>query len=164
LGEYVAAKLLLPSCCCSLTDCCNLQAASAAKAAHGTADRAAARLQAASKLSLTLPACRSPPWLPAVVALPLTIPGSPGSEQEEGGEGEGEGSPTDCLGSGGLNKSRYRGVSYDRKKAKWRVQIKVGLGPAHAVQNGVLAAVHCVHCLVETKGLWHRAFQQRHYG
>lgn len=28
--------------------------------------------------------------------------------------------------SGGLNKSRYRGVSYDRKKAKWRVQIKVG--------------------------------------
>ena len=30
--------------------------------------------------------------------------------------------------SGGLNKSRYRGVSYDRKKAKWRVQIKVGLG------------------------------------
>lgn len=31
-----------------------------------------------------------------------------------------------CRCSGGLNKSRYRGVSYDRKKAKWRVQIKVG--------------------------------------
>lgn len=28
-------------------------------------------------------------------------------------------------GSVGGNKSRYRGVSYDRKKAKWRVQIKV---------------------------------------
>lgn len=28
-------------------------------------------------------------------------------------------------GSSGGNKSRYRGVSYDRKKAKWRVQIKV---------------------------------------
>lgn len=28
-------------------------------------------------------------------------------------------------GSAGGNKSRYRGVSYDRKKAKWRVQIKV---------------------------------------
>jgi hypothetical protein len=30
-----------------------------------------------------------------------------------------------CMGSAGLNKSRFRGVSYDRKKAKWRVQIKV---------------------------------------
>ena len=63
--------------------------------------------------------------LPAV-AMPLAIPGSPGSE-EDGGDGEGgDGSPTDCMGSGGLNQSRYRGVSYDRKKAKWRVQIKVG--------------------------------------
>jgi hypothetical protein len=29
------------------------------------------------------------------------------------------------LGSAGPNKSRYRGVSYDKKKRKWRVQIKV---------------------------------------
>lgn len=28
-------------------------------------------------------------------------------------------------GTGGPNKSRYRGVSYDKKKRKWRVQIKV---------------------------------------
>lgn len=53
--------------------------------------------------------------------LPLRLPGSPASDDD----GEGDGSPTDCMGSGGLNKSRYRGVSYDRKKAKWRVQIKV---------------------------------------
>ncbi|KAK9866688.1 hypothetical protein WJX84_001715 [Apatococcus fuscideae] len=30
-----------------------------------------------------------------------------------------------CMGSAGPNKSRYRGVSYDKKKRKWRVQIKV---------------------------------------
>ena len=30
------------------------------------------------------------------------------------------------MGSAGPNKSRYRGVSYDKKKRKWRVQIKVG--------------------------------------
>ncbi len=29
------------------------------------------------------------------------------------------------MGSAGPNKSRYRGVSYDKKKRKWRVQIKV---------------------------------------
>lgn len=29
------------------------------------------------------------------------------------------------VGTGGLNKSRFRGVSYDKKKRKWRVQIKV---------------------------------------
>lgn len=28
------------------------------------------------------------------------------------------------FGTGGLNKSRFRGVSYDKKKRKWRVQIK----------------------------------------
>lgn len=35
--------------------------------------------------------------------------------------GQGEG----MMGSGGFNKSCYRGVSYDKKKRKWRVQIKV---------------------------------------
>ncbi|KAL4448899.1 hypothetical protein ABPG77_007616 [Micractinium sp. CCAP 211/92] len=57
----------------------------------------------------------------AAAAIQLPLPDSPASD---GGE-DGDGSPTDCMGSGGLNKSRYRGVSYDRKKAKWRVQIKV---------------------------------------
>ena len=33
-----------------------------------------------------------------------------------------------CMGSAGPNKSRYRGVSYDKKKRKWRVQIKVRPG------------------------------------
>lgn len=44
-------------------------------------------------------------------------PGSPG----------GSGSPGGGVGGGGgsMNKSNYRGVSYDRKKGKWRVQIKV---------------------------------------
>ena len=31
------------------------------------------------------------------------------------------------VGTGGLNKSRFRGVSYDKKKRKWRVQIKVSM-------------------------------------
>ncbi len=39
-----------------------------------------------------------------------------------GGQAGSDGSP--AVASTG-NKSRYRGVSYDRKKAKWRVQIKV---------------------------------------
>ncbi|PSC77007.1 AP2-like ethylene-responsive transcription factor TOE3 [Micractinium conductrix] len=56
----------------------------------------------------------------AAAAVHLSIPDSPGSDGDDG-----EGSPADCMGSGGLNKSRFRGVSYDRKKAKWRVQIKV---------------------------------------
>ena len=29
------------------------------------------------------------------------------------------------VGSAGVNKSRFRGVSFDKKKRKWRVQIKV---------------------------------------
>jgi hypothetical protein len=33
--------------------------------------------------------------------------------------------PAIRQGTGGPNKSRYRGVSYDKKKRKWRVQIKV---------------------------------------
>jgi hypothetical protein len=82
------------------------------------------------------PSCPPPPptthththTLAAAMELPLRLPGSPASEDD----GEGDGSPTDCMGSGGLNKSRYRGVSYDRKKAKWRVQIKVGSGAAGA--------------------------------
>ena len=107
-----------------------------------------------SPSALTAPPLSLPRALPAVAALPVTLPGSPevhcgggddDGEQSEGeGEGEGEGdddcegSPTDCLGSGGLNKSRYRGVSYDRKKAKWRVQIKVG------VPKGRLWGCECV--------------------
>lgn len=43
--------------------------------------------------------------------------GSDGSPHVQGSGG--------TPGSAGGNKSRYRGVSYDRKKAKWRVQIKV---------------------------------------
>ena len=42
-----------------------------------------------------------------------------GASSSEGGEG--------CRaygGSSGGNKSRYRGVSFDKKKRKWRVQIK----------------------------------------
>lgn len=75
---------------------------------------------------LTAAASTSHPPLPChAVALALALPGSPASEDEGEGEGDGDGSPSDCMGTGGLNKSRYRGVSYDRKKAKWRVQIKV---------------------------------------
>ncbi len=35
------------------------------------------------------------------------------------------------LGTAGPNKSRYRGVSYDKKKRKWRVQIKVRADVVH---------------------------------
>ena len=40
------------------------------------------------------------------------------------------------LGTAGPNKSRYRGVSYDKKKRKWRVQIKVGLLHQAHMQDG----------------------------
>ena len=37
------------------------------------------------------------------------------------------------LGTAGPNKSRYRGVSYDKKKRKWRVQIKVRADVVHNI-------------------------------
>ncbi|KAK9816835.1 hypothetical protein WJX72_005692 [[Myrmecia] bisecta] len=48
----------------------------------------------------------------------------PGSSRRSHGGGDG-GAVEFRLGTGGVNKSRYRGVSYDKKKRKWRVQIKV---------------------------------------
>jgi hypothetical protein len=51
-----------------------------------------------------------------------TSAGGLGSDGSPLGGGGSAGTPP---GSAGMNKSRYRGVSYDRKKAKWRVQIKV---------------------------------------
>lgn len=58
------------------------------------------------------------------------IPGGPqygpgAAETPPVGQQPGE---KDCrVGTGGLNKSRFRGVSYDKKKRKWRVQIKVSM-------------------------------------
>jgi hypothetical protein len=46
-----------------------------------------------------------------------------GEEAGPSGAGAG-GSGQVRLGTAGPNKSRYRGVSYDKKKRKWRVQIK----------------------------------------
>jgi hypothetical protein len=50
---------------------------------------------------------------------------SAGGLGSDGSPHVGGGSAGTPPGSAGMNKSRYRGVSYDRKKAKWRVQIKV---------------------------------------
>ena len=48
------------------------------------------------------------------------------SDASSSGAGAAAGSiPAIRQGTGGPNKSRYRGVSYDKKKRKWRVQIKV---------------------------------------
>ncbi|KAK9830953.1 hypothetical protein WJX81_001976 [Elliptochloris bilobata] len=51
----------------------------------------------------------------------------PGADSFDGGASSsdgGDGGRT-CAGGSGANKSRYRGVSFDKKKRKWRVQIKV---------------------------------------
>lgn len=67
----------------------------------------------------------APAQAPALTPSPsMSAGGSGGSPGGTGGDVGGSGG-SNFLGSGGLNKSRYRGVSYDRKKAKWRVQIKV---------------------------------------
>ena len=51
------------------------------------------------------------------------------------------------LGTAGPNKSRYRGVSYDKKKRKWRVQIKVGhLHQAHKEHGCVAPSTRCAFC------------------
>ena len=50
-------------------------------------------------------------------------PSSSSANTSAGGLGS-DGSPQAPV-SGAVNKSKFRGVSYDRKKAKWRVQIKV---------------------------------------
>lgn len=51
-------------------------------------------------------------------------PSSSHSANTSGGLGS-DGSPQVASAAAGANKSQFRGVSYDRKKAKWRVQIKV---------------------------------------
>ena len=50
------------------------------------------------------------------------------------------------LGTAGPNKSRYRGVSYDKKKRKWRVQIKVGL--LHRAHEELALSTSCVSCFL----------------
>ncbi len=51
------------------------------------------------------------------------------SDASSSGAGAAAGTmPMVRQGTGGPNKSRYRGVSYDKKKRKWRVQIKVSSG------------------------------------
>lgn len=53
------------------------------------------------------------------------------------------------LGTAGPNKSRYRGVSYDKKKRKWRVQIKVRAD----IGDSTFARTLCWHYGVAVKGL-----------
>ena len=48
-----------------------------------------------------------------------------GDEAAGSGQGAPGGAGQVRQGTAGPNKSRYRGVSYDKKKRKWRVQIKV---------------------------------------
>ena len=64
------------------------------------------------------------------------IPGGPKTGPGAGGQA---GVRDPRAGTGGLNKSRFRGVSYDKKKRKWRVQIKVrhslGMSCRHAFDN-----------------------------
>ena len=52
------------------------------------------------------------------------------------------------LGTAGPNKSRYRGVSYDKKKRKWRVQIKVGLLCQARKEHGCVSILHSMCILL----------------
>ena len=61
------------------------------------------------------------------------------------------------IGSAGVNKSRFRGVSFDKKKRKWRVQIKVSACDGVRTPSGGCNArlschcsrfCHCSSCLV----------------
>lgn len=75
----------------------------------------------------SLPPLSAPPRAVAIKTEEERPSSSHSANTSAGGLGS-DGSPQ--VGSGGTpgsggNKSRYRGVSYDRKKAKWRVQIKV---------------------------------------
>lgn len=47
------------------------------------------------------------------------------------------------VGSAGVNKSRFRGVSFDKKKRKWRVQIKVSACDGVRTPPGVVATLGC---------------------
>ena len=77
----------------------------------------------------SLPPLGGAPRAVAIKSEPEDRPSSSHSANTSAGGLGSDGSPQ--VGSGGTpgssggNKSRYRGVSYDRKKAKWRVQIKV---------------------------------------
>lgn len=56
----------------------------------------------------------------------------PGAAQH-GPAGQQLGVKDHSMGTAGLHKSRFRGVSYDKKKRKWRVQIKVSKPHQHSV-------------------------------
>lgn len=50
--------------------------------------------------------------------------GSAGSDEEDSGQEAGASAAGARAGSAGGRRSQFRGVSYDKKKRKWRVQIK----------------------------------------